>query len=157
MPSTYSPEKTDMVLHGLRTYGGNVARACRLAGIAQKTYYNWRERYPEFAEACEEAKVEGVEMMEAEVFRRGIEGYDEELHHQGVKTGDTVRRYSDTLAIFLLKAHKPEKYREHINHNVNINVDSELVDRLARGRAATALVEPTVIEGEIDDGTDLLD
>ena len=29
-----------------------------------------------------------------------------------------VRKYSDTLLIFLLKAHRPKKYRETIHHAV---------------------------------------
>lgn len=37
------------------------------------------------------------------------------MFYQGEQCG-TIREYSDTLAIFLLKAHKSEKYRERFEH-----------------------------------------
>lgn len=43
---------------------------------------------------------------------RALEGWEEPVFHLGVATG-TIRKYSDTLTIFLLKGAKPEKYREN--------------------------------------------
>lgn len=47
----------------------------------------------------------------------------------------TMKEYSDTLAIFLLKAHDPEKYRERqeINHGVSGDLAAAILD--ARKRA----------------------
>ncbi len=47
--------------------------------------------------------------------RRAFEGVEEPVFHQGKQCG-TIRRYSDTLTIFLLKAHRPAKYRERREH-----------------------------------------
>jgi hypothetical protein len=45
----------------------------------------------------------------------------------------TVKEYSDTLAIFLLKAHAPDKYRER--SDVNVKADISIVDILNAARA----------------------
>jgi hypothetical protein len=45
----------------------------------------------------------------------------------------TVREYSDTLAIFLLKAHSPEKYRERSDVNMKAEVTVKaLADRMRK-------------------------
>ena len=43
----------------------------------------------------------------------------------------TVRKFSDTLLIVLLKAHKPEKYRENIKMDVSGDLN---VSALEKGR-----------------------
>lgn len=96
---------------------GIVARACKAVGISRQTAYGWRDDIPEFAAAWDKALAVGITALEDEAHRRGFEGVDEGVYHQGVLV-DTQRKYSDTLAIFLLKAHKPEKYRERTNVDV---------------------------------------
>lgn len=156
MPRTaYTEEKVDALLALVVTYGGRVSQAARMCGITRTTVYNWAQRYPEFAERLEDAKLHAADLMEAEAHRRAFSGYDEELHHRGLKTGDTVKKYSDTLAIFLLKANNPDKFRERVDHNVTVHHDQELVERLARGRGH-ALPAPDIIEGEtVDEPADL--
>jgi hypothetical protein len=51
--------------------------------------------------------------MEQEADRRAIEGVDEPVFHKGTVVGH-IRKYSDTLLIFRLKALAPAKYRETI-------------------------------------------
>lgn len=89
----------------------NVGKACAAVGISRMTAYNWRQDMPEFAAAWDHAMKVGVTALEDEAHRRAFEGNEEPVFHLGVRT-DTMRKYSDTLAIFLLKAHDPEKYRE---------------------------------------------
>ena len=89
----------------------NVTRACEAAGLGRRTAYEWRESDPEFAARWENARRIGAEALEDECMRRATEGVEEPVFFQGVECG-TVRRYSDTLAIFLLKGAMPEKYRE---------------------------------------------
>lgn len=91
---------------------GMVAKACAAVDISRRTAYNWRERYPEFAEAWDKALKIGITALEDEAHRRAFDGWTEPVFHQGHECG-AVRKYSDTLAIFLLKAHAPEKYREN--------------------------------------------
>ncbi len=54
----------------------------------------------------------GLTGLEDEAHRRAFEGDEQEVFKDGNCIGVT-RKYSDTLAIFLLKAHDPEKYREN--------------------------------------------
>jgi hypothetical protein len=94
---------------------GNVRRACAVAGICRPTLYRKRERDPKFGEAWERAAALGVEALEDETRRRAFEGWEEPVYYKGEVSG-TVRKYSDTLMIVLLKAHKPEKYKENVKN-----------------------------------------
>lgn len=122
---------------------GIVAKACKAVDISRVTAYEWRNEIPEFAKAWDKALQVGISALEDEAHRRAFEGTDEGVYHQGVLV-DTQKKYSDTLAIFLLKAHRPEKYRER--SDVSITGDISLTERLARGRKRAQ---------RDDDGSDL--
>jgi transposase-like protein len=107
-----TPEKKIAFCAALAASGGSVARACQAIDVARLTAYRWRDADPEFAKEWEAAKAAGLDALEDEALRRAYEGYDKPIVHQGVIT-DTVREYSDTLAIFLLKGGKPQKYRDN--------------------------------------------
>lgn len=98
----------------------NVTFSAKGAGVDPRTAHRRRRDNPEFAEAWEDAIEQGVEALEYEARRRALHGTEEPVFHQGLEVG-TVRKYSDTLTIFLLKAHRPDVYRERqtIDHNVN--------------------------------------
>lgn len=89
----------------------NVGRACNAVGISRFTAYKWRKADADFAEGWDEAMKAGLLALEDEAHRRAFEGVDEPVFYKGDECG-TVRKYSDTLTIFLLKAHDPDKYRE---------------------------------------------
>lgn len=91
---------------------GNVSRAAQEAGVDRCRMYVLRGQDAKLAEAWDEALSLGVEALEDEAKRRAYEGWDEPVWHQGKQCG-TVQKFSDTLLIFLLKGHKPEKYREN--------------------------------------------
>ncbi len=86
----------------------NVTLAARGAGIIRNTAYEHYKRLPDFAAAWDDAKEAAVEILEAEAWQR-------------------ARKVSDTLIIFLLKAHKPAKYRERyeveskVEHSGTVN------------------------------------
>lgn len=114
MPApVWTPEKESAFLAAL-TDTANVSRACKAVDIARQTAYDRRDAEPAFAERWQKALELGVEGLEDEATRRAFEGVDEPVFHSGEQCG-TVRKYSDTLAIFLLKAHKPAKYRERFD------------------------------------------
>lgn len=134
---------------------GIVARACKAVDISRVTAYEWRDEIPEFKAAWDKALKIGITALEDEAHRRGFEGVDKPLTHQGQFTylrdfgaidpetnqpyqpayapvlkdasGNpklaTMKDYSDTLAIFLLKAHDPDKYRERQDINLSGQVD----------------------------------
>lgn len=105
---------------------GNVSTAMKSAKIARTTFYDWIKE-PEFAEEVKAAEVEATENLEAEATRRAMTGVVEPVFYQGKAVGG-IRRYSDTLLIFLLKARNPKKYRE----NVSISIEREMEEVLDR-------------------------
>lgn len=109
--TTLTPQKMQKFLHWLaRT--GNVTKAAEKAKVNRTHMYEVRKSDSAFAAAWDEALEVAVERLEMEARRRAEQGVLEPVYYQGVKVG-AVRRYSDTLLIFLLKAHRPEKYRDH--------------------------------------------
>lgn len=93
---------------------GNVSRACKKAKISRQTAYRTRQSDEPFRAAWAEALEIAVGLLEDEAWRRAQEGVLEPVFWRGQRLG-SVRKYSDTLLIFLLKAHKPTVYRENID------------------------------------------
>lgn len=90
----------------------SVSQACEDADVSRRVVYEWRAADADFAARWDEAKRIGAEALEDEAMRRAARGVDEPVFHQGAQVG-TIRKYSDTLAIFLLKGAMPEKYRDN--------------------------------------------
>jgi hypothetical protein len=107
---------------------GNVSASCRKAKITRQNAYLARDADEVFNAAWEEALIIATEALELEARRRAQLGVDEPVFHQGMQVG-AVRKYSDTLLIFLLKAHKPEMYRD----NTKADHSGELVLRIVYG------------------------
>lgn len=70
-----------------------------------------RERDTAFAEQWDAAVEAGTDVLEDEALRRAKDGTNEPVFYQGVRCG-LVRKYSDTLLIFLLKARRPAKFSD---------------------------------------------
>lgn len=85
---------------------GNVSASAREIGIARSTAYKNRDENPEFSEQWDNAIEEATDKLDLEARRRAHDGYEEPVFYQGVECA-TVRKYSDTLMIQLLKAHHP--------------------------------------------------
>lgn len=103
---------------------GTVTHAAKAAGVDRSAPYRWASTDDEFREAWDEAQAQATDALEREARRRAIEGVEEPVIHQGMmtmledpKTGEirplTVRKYSDTLLIFLMKGANPAKYRDN--------------------------------------------
>lgn len=90
---------------------GNVSAAAKLAGVARQTAYEAKELRPEFAARWDDALEEACDALELEARRRAKDGAEKPVFYLGREVS-RVREYSDVLLIFLLKAHRPEKYRE---------------------------------------------
>jgi hypothetical protein len=117
---------------------GNVSKAAAVAHITRPTAYALRNSpdAPDFTEAWEDALEEAGDLMELEARRRAVDGTQKPVFYQGDIVGH-IREYSDTLLIFLLKAAKPEKYRERTstdNYNIDLTaLSDEQLKRLERG------------------------
>jgi hypothetical protein len=96
---------------------GIIRDAAKVANIARATVYRWLDDET-FRAQFEEAKEEAIEKLEREAVRRACEGVDKPIYYKG-QLVDTVREYSDTLLIFLLKGLRPDKYAERVKQDVN--------------------------------------
>lgn len=101
---------------------GTVIQACRAAGVGRSTVYEERKRNQAFADAWAEVEEDTTEIMEREGYRRAVEGWIERQKFERNEAGELelveqVRKFSDTLLIFLLKARRPKVYRERIEHS----------------------------------------
>ena len=107
----------------------NITLAARAAGLSRQTMYEWAEKDEAFAAEWVAALEEGIDLAEAEMWRRGVEGWDEPVYGRVGKDQDgevgTVRRHSDAMLTLALKAHRPEKYRERtdVQHSGKIEVE----------------------------------
>ena len=134
----------------------NVGKACAAVGIARQTAYEWRREIPEFEEAWDKALKVGFSVLEDEMHRRAIEGNQEPVFHLGKQVG-AVSKYSDTLAIFLAKAHNPERYRENSRLELAGSVaigtmtEDEIKAELAALVAAGVLPAASDDEGDASD------
>ena len=114
---------------------GNMTTAAAAAGIDRTTPYQYAEVHPEFATELAAAREEAADLLEAEALRRATKGVQKLKFYEGApimipKRDDDGRlvldargreimvpyvehEHSDLLLIFLMKAARPEKYREN--------------------------------------------
>lgn len=90
---------------------GNVSASARAVEIDRNTPYGWAADDLDFKAAWEEAEQEAIDRLEQEARRRAEEGCLEPVYQGGLLVGHK-QVYSDTLMVLLLKAHRPDKYRE---------------------------------------------
>lgn len=115
----------------------SLRHAYTTAGIARNTMVQWRRDHPLFDSIMESIQEEMVDTMRAEAYRRSVIGHDEPLVHQGVKTGETVKKFSDSLLQFTLMGYDAKFRSKDVNMNVSGQLDSNvniegLRDRLAQ-------------------------
>ncbi len=133
---------------------GNVRLACKAANVGRSSHYRWFEKDPEYRTAFDQAKEDATDVLEAEAFRRAVEGVEEPTGWYMGEPGGTVRKYSDVLLIFLLKSLRPDRYRERVDvRGVLAHLDvsllpDELVARLANGENPISVLAP-VLQGEL--------
>lgn len=89
----------------------NVSASARAAGVDRKTAYRRYESDATFAAEWVEAMDESTDALEAEARRRGLEGWLEPVFQKGEHVGE-IRKYDSGLLALLLRAHRPERFRE---------------------------------------------
>ena len=114
----------------------NVSEACRIAEVERSTHYAWLKSDPAYKEEFESSRDEAAQILEDEAVRRAEQGVDEPVFYKGEVCG-SVRKYSDTLLIFLLNGAMPDKYKRE-RAQLDINVSIGLADRIAAGRKRLA-------------------
>ena len=103
----------------LRTLAGtaNVSLSCKKAKISRVMAYKERRLNPNFATAWQDAIEDAVDALEQEARRRAM-GWREAIFDEEGNVVRYILKYSDGLMIALLKAHRPEKYRENFTHEI---------------------------------------
>jgi|SRR5579864_26340 len=118
LPSEF-PEISDVKRRAyLAAYSvtGRFDHAAAAAGVTLRTGWNWRHEGDElFNKAVAMAQGLAADRLEAEIYRRGVEGFERPVYQQGRMVG-TERVFSDVLLIFAAKGARPEKYRERYEH-----------------------------------------
>lgn len=100
---------------------GNPTAAEKKSKVTRQSDWNWRTEvdakgHPTELSALynrlrEEAMEHAADLLEIEARRRAEKGTLKPVFYEGEECG-TIREYSDRLMEFLLKATRPEKYRE---------------------------------------------
>jgi N-methylhydantoinase A/oxoprolinase/acetone carboxylase beta subunit len=144
-----------LFLSALRN-SGNIRASCQAAGVTRQAAYKARERSQEFASQWDEALEEAIDTLEAAAWTRARDGVvrRDPIMYQGQKVGEKVIvEYSDTVLIQLLKAHRPEKYRERFDvqiKEVQARAETaiqECMQRTGKDRAgAIELLKPYIPE-----------
>lgn len=102
---------------------GNILLAAKLAKIERAKHYDWLEADPDYESKFAVAHESAAEALEAEAHRRAVTGVQEPVWYQGQKCGH-IRKFSDTLLIFLMKGAMPDKYAEFVRANIQHKIIS---------------------------------
>ena len=98
---------------------GTIASAAREAGVSYRTVMAQRQKDKDFAAAMLDAVELHTQRLEKEAIRRAVDGVEKAVYFRGVVVGKE-RQYSDGLLQFLLRARRPDVYREN-NTNVSVS------------------------------------
>ncbi len=94
---------------------GNLAASAKIAKIDRRTHFYWAEKDPKYAARIDEARETAIDGWEMHAVRRATVGVEEPVYYKGEVVGH-VRKMSDLLLMFVLKAARPEKFRERFEH-----------------------------------------
>lgn len=123
----YNKKTVERMVELVKSDTYTIAEICRQVGITSKTYHQWMNDYPEFAEAIEQAKQERIQFFVMEAKKsllKKIQGYDVTETHvttvpdkdgkPQIKEQKNVKKHvaADTAAIiFTLTNGDPEHWR----------------------------------------------
>jgi hypothetical protein len=93
---------------------GSVKASAKFAGVGRRFAYKHKAGDAKFSAAWDNAIESAIDLMEAEARRRAMKGMLKPGFYKGEKCG-SVREYSDRLLMFLLKAYRPERFRDNFN------------------------------------------
>jgi hypothetical protein len=99
-----------------------VAFACRSCNISTAIAFRDKGENETFAKCWDQALNAGWERVEEAAHVRAVDGVEKAIFGKDGQVIGTEVKYSDGLAELLLKANKPEKYRENSAPQVTVNV-----------------------------------
>lgn len=109
---------------------GTVVEACEVAGVGRRTAYQARQADEDFALAWADVEEAVTEGLEREAKRRALDG-------------------SDRLLEFLLKARRPDRYRENVKveHSGEVKATPAPIDAPQRSVSAAQLLADVTSNG----------
>lgn len=116
-PNPVTQAQLDSYLQLYGEMGLTSVQAAKKAGITLMTVSRRKKSDPEFAARWQQA----------------YDGYTDYLESRAEEMAGTCDRFSPTMLIFLLKARKPQTYRDHLT--VNSNVTHEFASSFAEAMA----------------------
>ena len=139
------------VLEAYEIYG-TVAKACEVAGVPRSEHYRWLRRNRRYAARFQEAEEHAIQALETEARRRAMVGIEKPIFYKG-QTITHIHSFSDGLLMFLLKAKRPDIYRDRGPSGPGPAAppsppptDARVLTRLSRDTLEQALVELTDAE-----------
>ncbi|CAH7224787.1 conserved hypothetical protein [Vibrio chagasii] len=93
-----------------------IGEAAKIAGYSRRSVYEYAEEDPEFKERFDDARDDIAEVLEREADVRAVEGYTsgyKTVYINGKPKSVPIKRKSDALLMFRLRALKPQVYREN--------------------------------------------
>lgn len=98
---------------------GVISYACKAAGVARQSYYNWRKKDPEFNAKVEEIEEAAIDVVESKLL-------------SAINNGDL------TAIIFYLKTKgKKRGYVERVENSVSMNQFERLMQETDREESET--------------------
>ena len=138
------------VLEAYEIYG-TVVKACEVARVARSEHYRWL-RNKRYAARFREAEEHAIQALETEARRRAMVGIEKPIFYKGLAIAH-IHSYSDRLLMFLLKAKRPDIYRDRGPSGPGPAAspsppptDARVPTRLSRDLLEQALVELTDAE-----------
>ena len=123
-PSGSAAVWRDAFIERLRATG-NITLAATGAGVTRQNVYRTRSRNAAFRHRWDEALEQAMDLLEGEARRRAT-GMKRDVYYAGEVVGQESV-YSDTLLMFLMRAHRPHLYRENmkVEHSGGMDVTGD--------------------------------
>lgn len=140
----FTPKDKARALEALEKYG-NVADACRVAGISDTTFYRHLNKDSDFAKLCEATRAKAARPLETLAWQRATEGTPETI----IRGGEVVQikvKPSDSMMRLLLQAANPKKYgrlsrggatRRQIEKKLRKTIEAEAREKMKRELVAS--------------------
>ena len=125
---------------------GKINESEKLSRIHHYSHYCWLQNDVDYKKAFEIATLIAANRMEDEIRRRGFEGVNKPLHYKGLKTGHSIKEFSDNLAMFTVKKLIPEYRDANNSQSVTINADKMFLEIHARASREIDIT-PGKVEG----------
>jgi hypothetical protein len=93
---------------------GTIGAGLKKAAITRSRLFEWREHIPNWDIREQQARDDFADRVEAEAVRRGVEGVETPVYQAGKLIGYKTE-YSDPLLILVLRAVRPDRYREKLD------------------------------------------